>query len=492
MITKKALYEETELVIPNIPNNARWAKNGITVASVGHELDDIDYQFGSAFGLSVDDDQTLVIADTYHDRIVQWKVDDVKGKVVAGGRGSGDRLDQLCAPTNVLIDRETSSLIISDEGNRRVLRWSRRSGTTHGEILLKDIRCSTLAIDDQRYLYIADPDKNEVRRYRIGDKNGIVVAGGYVKGFGIHQLGHVAYIFVDQNQAVYLSDDENHCVIKWNKDATEGIVVAGRQDKEDPSAQLSSPQGLFVDTLGTIYVVDMGNARVMRWSKGAKQGTVVAGGYGEGEEAHQLREPTTYALLLKVNDSGSEWDSLKITWGPNPFDPEYFVKQPRTITEAKENNYIQIAGQCEGTFLGQRFMKVNDYGVILIYDKQGTITGVQMGIPASMITDTYYKYSTQKMFTRDTIAGIDIYVLTAYFVDPRTICQSGRDVSHLKHEGTGTGLWLQNGSNPIRDSIEMPLYENMVNNTKWIKGTCLPTMGMFDNRKSKLMILIRY
>ncbi|CAF5082430.1 unnamed protein product, partial [Rotaria sp. Silwood1] len=65
------------------------------------------------------------------------------------------------------------------------------------------------------------------------------------------------------------------------------------------------------------------------------------------------------------------------------------------------------------------------------------------------------------MFTRDTIVGIDIYVLTAYFVDPRTICQSGRDASHLKHEGTGTGLWLQNGSNPIRDSIEMPLYENM-------------------------------
>lgn len=33
-----------------------------------------------------------------------------------------------------------------------------------------------------------------------------------------------------------------------------------------------------------------------------------------------------------------------------------------------------------GKYLGQRFIKNNDIGLILIYDVQGTIAGVQMGV----------------------------------------------------------------------------------------------------------------
>ncbi|CAF4235331.1 unnamed protein product, partial [Rotaria sordida] len=61
---------------------------------------------------------------------------DTNGKVVAGGNGKGDRLDQLNYPTGVLIDKEKDSFIICNGGNRRVVRWSRRSGTTQGEILV--------------------------------------------------------------------------------------------------------------------------------------------------------------------------------------------------------------------------------------------------------------------------------------------------------------------------------------------------------------------
>ncbi|CAF4612905.1 unnamed protein product, partial [Rotaria magnacalcarata] len=53
-------------------------------------------------------------------------------------------------------------------------------------------------------------------------------------------------------------------------------------------------------------------------------------------------------LLLSADDLESKWDSFKVTWGPNSFNPEYFVKQPRTIAEAKQNNYQQVSDQCEG------------------------------------------------------------------------------------------------------------------------------------------------
>ncbi|CAF4435323.1 unnamed protein product, partial [Rotaria magnacalcarata] len=61
---------------------------------------------------------------------MQWKNGDTtNGQVVAGGTCAGNGLNQLNGPTDVLIDKETDSLIICDWGNQRVVRWSRRSGT---------------------------------------------------------------------------------------------------------------------------------------------------------------------------------------------------------------------------------------------------------------------------------------------------------------------------------------------------------------------------
>ncbi|CAF4433691.1 unnamed protein product, partial [Rotaria sp. Silwood2] len=216
---------------------------------------------------------------------------DTNGKVVAGGHGAGNRSDQLNLPIDVLIDKETDSFIICDRENRRVVRWSRRSGTTQGGVLVDNIYCYGLTMDDQRYFYISDYHKHEVRRYQIGDKHGTIVVGSNDRGAALNQLAAPTYIFVDQQQTVYVSEYYNHRVIKWNKDATEGIVVAGGQGEGKALTQLSYPHGLFVDTLGTIYVADTANHRVMRWSKGAQQGTVIADGNGQGAEANQLNWP---------------------------------------------------------------------------------------------------------------------------------------------------------------------------------------------------------
>ncbi|CAF4214574.1 unnamed protein product, partial [Rotaria sordida] len=276
--------------IPNIPATARWAQNGTTVAG-GHGEGSATNQLYWPYGLFLDDDQTMAIADTYNHRIIQWKMGDTNGQVVAGGNGYGNRLNQLSSPTDVLIDKETDSLIICDWGNGRVVRWSRRSGTTQGEIIIDNIKCWGLVMDDQRYLYISDIEKHEVRRYQIGDKNGTLLAGSNGKGDGLNQLNFPTYIFVDQQQTVYVSDNNNHRVMKSNKGAKEGIVVAEGQGEGEARTQLSHPNGLFVDTLGTIYVVDSGNNRVMRWPKEAKQGTVIVGGNGEGAGVHQLKAP---------------------------------------------------------------------------------------------------------------------------------------------------------------------------------------------------------
>ncbi|CAF5188702.1 unnamed protein product [Rotaria magnacalcarata] len=276
-------------LLVTIPADAKWAQNGVTVAG-GHGEGGATNQLFYPWGLFVDDDQTVVVADSQNHRIVQWKNGNTtNGQVVAGGNGAGNRLNQLNQPTYALIDKETDSLIICDD--KRVVRWSRRSGTTQGEILIDNIGCYGLAMDEQRYLYVSDTGKDEVRRYKLGDNIGTLVAGGNGAGVGLNQLNYPTFLFVDREQNVYVSEWRNQRVTKWKKGAKEGIVVAGGHGVGSALTQVSYPFGLFADTLGTVYIVDEMNHRVTRWTQGATQGTVIVGGSAYGAGANQLSSP---------------------------------------------------------------------------------------------------------------------------------------------------------------------------------------------------------
>ncbi|CAF4910166.1 unnamed protein product, partial [Rotaria socialis] len=101
------------------------------------------------------------------------------GVTIAGdlGDGVGNRLDQVRSPSDVLTDKETDSLIICNRDNRRVVRCSRHSDTIQGEILINNIVCWGLTLDDHRSLYVSNDEKDEVKRYQLGDKIDTLVAG---------------------------------------------------------------------------------------------------------------------------------------------------------------------------------------------------------------------------------------------------------------------------------------------------------------------------
>ena len=287
--------------ILTLPTNARWSQSGVTVAG-GNGKGDAVNQLRDPHALDIDDNnQSIVIADCGNDRIVEWKIGASNGKVVVGGQGQGNRLDQLDRPADVFIDIETNSVFIADAGNRQVLRWCRHEETIQGEVNADNVMCQGLAIDHQRHLYVSVTVEDEVRRYTIGDKNSIVVAGGNGRGNQLNQLNCPTYLFVDEEQAVYVSDTSNDRVMKWNKGAKEGVLVAGGQGNGSALTQLSYPRGLFVDTTGTIYVTDARNDRVMRWPKGAQQGTVIVGRNGEGNAMNQLNYPRALSFDHRGN-----------------------------------------------------------------------------------------------------------------------------------------------------------------------------------------------
>ncbi|CAF4915707.1 unnamed protein product, partial [Rotaria magnacalcarata] len=245
-----------------IHSDAEWVQNSVTVAGGDGQGSGMNQLFYSR-GLYVDDEQTIYVADTSNHRIMEWKYGATNGQVVAGGNRQGNGTHQLNNSYDVIVDKKKSdSLIISDCGNKRIVRWPCRNGTS-GETIISNIASIGLAIDENGSIYVIDHGKHEVRRYSIGDTEGIVVAGGRGKGNRLDQLAYPYYVFVDRDHSVYVSDHGNHRVMKWKEDAKQGIVVAGGQGSGDDLTQLSNPRGVFVDELNTLYVADGGNHRIM-------------------------------------------------------------------------------------------------------------------------------------------------------------------------------------------------------------------------------------
>jgi sugar lactone lactonase YvrE len=270
--------------------NTKWKQHGMTIAG-GNGQGNQSNQLSSPSDIYVDDDdQCIYIADCKNHRIVAWKLGAKIGQVVAGGNGEGNRTNQLNGPTAVILDKKTDSLIICDKGNERVVRWSRRNGT-NGQVIISDIYCSRLTMDNNGDLYVSDWAKAEVRRWKIGERNGTIVAGGNREGNQLNQLSYPSHLFVDEDHSVYVSDCFNHRVMKWVNGVKEGIVVAGGQGQGNSLTQLYYPEGVIADHLGSVYVADSRNHRIMYWSKGSKEGRVIVGGNGIGQQSNQFSFP---------------------------------------------------------------------------------------------------------------------------------------------------------------------------------------------------------
>ena len=199
----------------------------------------------------------------------------------------------------MFVDNENDSLIICEGENRQVVRWPRRNGTSK-EIIISDVGCFGLAMDNNRDLYVVDEEKSEVRRWRSGETDETIVAGGNGEGKQLNQLIYPRYIFVDQNQSVYVSDYYNYRVMKWKKGAKEGVVVAGGNGKGDSLRHLNLACGVTVDDLENIYVADTKNNRIMRWSKGSQKGSIIVGENAEGKQSMQFSAPNEYKNLTLI------------------------------------------------------------------------------------------------------------------------------------------------------------------------------------------------
>ncbi|CAF1687345.1 unnamed protein product, partial [Adineta ricciae] len=250
------------------PKYNKWKQHANTIAGANGAGDRL-FQLNEPQAIYLDEFSNMYVVDHANHRLVQWKWNAKQGEIIAGGNGKGKRLDQLNGPTDVIVDERNFTFIIADQGNKRVVQWSKYN---QQEILIENIDCYGLAMDKQGYIYVSDVEKNEVRKWKIGDKEGKLVAGGNGEGDQLNQLSSPTYLVVDDEQSVYISDNSNNRVMKWKKGAKEGVIIAGGHGHGDDFNQLYDPSGLIIDQWGRIYISDHLNHRVMGWSEGDKEG----------------------------------------------------------------------------------------------------------------------------------------------------------------------------------------------------------------------------
>ena len=180
------------------------------------------------WSLTMDENGTLYVPDDQRHDVRQYRRGDTQGKVVAGGNGAGNRLDQLFSPSYIFVDRDRS-VYVSDRNNHRVMKWE------------------------------------------TGAKQGILVAGSGGQGNGLSQLSLPEGVVVDQSGTVYVADFNNHRIMRWIKGATQGTVIVGGNGIGSQSNQLHLPVGLSFDRLGNLYVGDLGNHRVQKFNLSENQ-----------------------------------------------------------------------------------------------------------------------------------------------------------------------------------------------------------------------------
>lgn len=260
--------------LPEIPANAVWKNNALTVAGQkghGKRLDCLDFPKG----LCMDKNQDILIVDSSNHRIVKCE-QNRNGQPRTVRSTSSYRLDMLYKPADVTSDTDQKNIIVSDCHNLRKLK-STLMDTELTTRVLKSFGCFALAMGDDGTLYVSDTKLHEVRRYKPGEKRGTVVAGGNGAGRRLNQLNHPTYICIGKEQSIYISDSLNDRVMRWDEDAKAGVIVAGGRGKGKCLDQLDYPTGVFVDSMSTVYVADSHNGRVMRWHEDASHGDIIAG-----------------------------------------------------------------------------------------------------------------------------------------------------------------------------------------------------------------------
>jgi len=117
-------------------------------------------------------------------------------------------------------------------------------------------------VDTNFDLYVADQQNNRIQLFRLGQTNGITVAGDTSANLTI-SLNNPRDVILDGNKYFFIADSSNHRIIGSDENGFRCIVACSGQGSA--SNQLSFPQSIAFDSFGNLFVVDYNNNRIQKF-----------------------------------------------------------------------------------------------------------------------------------------------------------------------------------------------------------------------------------
>ena len=120
-----SLTIDSSFVSIGINVTLRWNTTGITVGGVSGVVGNNSDQLYNPWGLALTYENTLYIADRYNNRIQKYPMGSSVGETVAGlaNTTSCSGLECLLTPSSITLD-SNENLYIADASNQRILFWT--------------------------------------------------------------------------------------------------------------------------------------------------------------------------------------------------------------------------------------------------------------------------------------------------------------------------------------------------------------------------------
>jgi len=117
-------------------------------------------------------------------------------------------------------------------------------------------------VDTNFDLYVADRNNHRIQLFRLGQTNGITVAGNTSPNLTI-SLSYPTNVILDGNKYLFITDSNNHRIIGSDENGFRCIVACSGQGST--SNQLNVPRSIAFDSFGNLFVVDQNNHRIQKF-----------------------------------------------------------------------------------------------------------------------------------------------------------------------------------------------------------------------------------
>ena len=169
---------------------------------------------------------TLYVSDHGNDRVMRYIEGNNTGVLVAGGNGTGNNINQLNHPMGIYFESLSNSLIIANTYANNIVRW--RIGDSNWTLIAGNLNASSgnlppslsnpfaFTIDPIGNMYVADSSNHRIQFFSLGQAEGRTIAGiTGVSGSNSTLLHAPLGIIFDNQLNLYVADTYGNRVQKF-------------------------------------------------------------------------------------------------------------------------------------------------------------------------------------------------------------------------------------------------------------------------------------